>query len=79
MPGDVPSALCLHPKKHMLAAGFESGKVRFFNVDATKAGEHLDKHTRPVSRIFFSASGDCFYSAAEDGVLILFDVAEVSE
>ena len=73
---DTARSIAFRPAAHDLAAGFETGFVRVFNVESTQISCALKQHTGAVTNVAYSKDGERLYSAGEDGVLVLYDVLQ---
>ena len=75
-PHDAPCTVTYHPSEQTIACGFDSGFIRVFDVVSTSTKHELEQHTGMVKCLLYNAEGTVLYSAATDGHISMFDVAQ---
>lgn len=71
------TAAAFHPLHHELACGFESGRLRVFDVPTTMLVQEHAQHRGPLVELVYSPCGTRLHSGAMDGTLVVYDVLQV--
>ena len=72
-PDDGCSCLSYHPLAHVLAAGFESGVLRVFDVKGTSTLYEFQQHNGTLLQVLHSPNGAALFSASSDGHVCVHD------
>lgn len=73
--GGWPHVLALSPDERLWAAGLTEGGVRIFARDGSHPVDVASGHTRRITALAFTRSGDRLATAAEDGAVLFVDTS----
>ncbi|GMH37358.1 hypothetical protein BSKO_05231 [Bryopsis sp. KO-2023] len=71
--GEKAFTVAYHPHGAVLAAGFNKGKIRVFDVAGTMLIQECVQHRGDVRWVEFSTTGDRLFSMGSDGNLCMYD------
>jgi WD40 repeat protein len=73
--GGWPRVLALSPDERLWAAGLTGGGVRIFARDGSHPVDVASGHTRRITALAFTTSGDRLATAADDGAVLFVDTS----
>eukprot|EP00794_Sanderia_malayensis_P008708 gene8708-9637_t len=77
-PGERPGLVAFHPVKELLACGFDSGRVRVFDIASTSLLVEHKYHKGKLTGLSFTPDGNHMHSSDAKGSLALYDATDNS-
>jgi WD40 repeat protein len=68
-PVDQPLSISAHPHEPLFACGFESGKMRIFNIDSTEVIEEFSQFNKPLKALSYDNTGKLLIACCIDGAI----------
>lgn len=72
---DQPLSVAAHPFKPTFACGFQSGKLRIFDIDTTEVTDEFAQFKKPLKALSYDNSGKFLITCSEDGALSIHNAA----
>jgi|TARA_B110001450_G_scaffold257009_1_gene290200 WD repeat-containing protein 90 len=66
-PVDQPLCVAAHPQQAIFACGFESGKMRIFDIDTTEVLDEFSQFNKPLKSVRYDNSGKLLIACCQDG------------
>jgi len=66
-PADQPLCVSSHPHHAIFASGFESGKMRIFDMDTTEVLDEFSQFNKPLQALRYDNSGKLLIACCQDG------------
>ena len=66
-PVDQPLCVAAHPQQSIFACGFESGKMRIFDIDTTEVLDEFSQFNKPLRSLRYDNSGKLLIACCQDG------------
>jgi WD40 repeat protein len=66
-PVDQPLCVAAHPQQSIFACGFESGKMRIFDIDTTEVLDEFSQFNKPLKSLRYDNSGKLLIACCQDG------------
>ena len=74
-PFDQPLSLSAHPTEPIFACGFESGKMRIFDIDTTEVTDEFSQFKKPLKALSYDNAGRYLVTCSEDGAVSIHNAA----
>jgi hypothetical protein len=66
-PVDQPLSISAHPHLPLFACGFETGKMRIFNIDSTEVTEEFSQFDKALKSLSYDNTGKLLVACCIDG------------
>lgn len=66
-PLDQPLCVTAHPQLPIFACGFESGKMRIFDIDTTEVVDEFSQFNKPLRSLRYDNTGRLLIACCQDG------------
>lgn len=74
-PVDQPLSVSAHPSLSIFSCGFESGKMRIFDIDTTEVVEEFSQFNRPLMSLRYDNTGKILVACCQDGSVSIHNAA----
>jgi|DEB0MinimDraft_12_1074336.scaffolds.fasta_scaffold03100_5 WD repeat-containing protein 90 len=74
-PIDQPLCVAAHPQLSIFACGFESGKMRIFDIDTTEVVDEFSQFNKPLKSLCYDNSGKLLIACCQDGSVAIHNAA----
>ena len=74
-PIDQPISIASHPKEAKFACGFQSGKMRIFDIEATEVLDEFSQFSEPLASLAYDNLGRFLIACCKDGSVSIHNAA----
>lgn len=72
---DLPLCVAAHPQLPIFSCGFQSGKMRVFDIEKTRVADTFTQFNKPIKAIAYSQTGDLLVTCCVDGSIALHNAS----
>lgn len=74
-PIDQPISVSAHPNQSIFACGFDSGKMRIFDIESTEVLDEFSQFNKPLASLSYDAMGRYLIACSVDGSVSIHNAA----
>lgn len=74
-PVDQPLCIAAHPRSARFACGFESGKMRIFDIDSTEVVDEFSQFNKALKSLRYDNTGKLLVACCIDGSVSIHNAA----